>query len=118
MILSYSPRHSLPNNIYTLNAICGQNPSKSNPPCVEYNVKLSQYINYIGSLQELYQARDWDLPKYEYYQGIEGVFNNKKHFYTVKRTAGPYVSKGVGKNKKNAKKQAAKLLLKYWVNIL
>jgi len=130
--------------IYTINVIGGENVSyecgltvyeaplndpcsilfnyqelvSTNQQCVDCNVQLSRFINYIGSLQELCQARSWDLPKYEYSLGIRGMSKNQKHFYTVKCSAGPYVSEGVGKNKKMAKKQAAKMLLKYWVNLL
>ncbi|XP_050053589.1 interferon-inducible double-stranded RNA-dependent protein kinase activator A-like [Aphis gossypii] len=86
--------------------------------CVVCSTQLSRFINYIGSLQELCQARAWDLPKYEYKQGIKGLTKNQKNFYTVKCSAGPFVSEGVGKNKKMAKKQAAKMLLKHWVNVL
>ncbi|KAF0761309.1 interferon-inducible double-stranded RNA-dependent protein kinase activator A [Aphis craccivora] len=75
-------------------------------------------MNYVGSLQELCQARAWDFPKYEYSQGIKGLSKNQKHYYTVKCTAGPYTSEGVGKTKKMAKKQAAKKLLKHWVTTL
>jgi len=131
----------LPYNIYTINSIGGENVSNGcgfyeaqndagtkrlnnpeltsiNQQCLICNVKLSRFINYIGSLQELCQARSWDLPKYEYSRGIKGISKNQKHFYTVKCSAGPYVSEGIGKNKKMAKKQAAKILLKYWVNVL
>ncbi|KAF0727035.1 interferon-inducible double-stranded RNA-dependent protein kinase activator A, partial [Aphis craccivora] len=64
--------------------------TSTNQQCVDSQVKLSQYMNYIGSLQELCQARAWDFPKYEYSQGIKGLSKNQKHYYTVKCTAGPY----------------------------
>lgn len=133
----------LPHKIYMVHAVCEKNVSygsglsvyeaqndaatkllndleltSTNPKCVNCNVQLSRYINYVGSLQELCQGRAWDLPEYEFNQDTMNVSNNQKHFYTVKCSAGPYESEGVGKTKKMAKKQAAKKLLKHWIRVL
>ncbi|XP_027839889.2 interferon-inducible double-stranded RNA-dependent protein kinase activator A homolog [Aphis gossypii] len=92
----------------------------ANPPCLKINVEENDtasdeqgmFTNYIGKLQdEICVARGWSLPKYEYFQSIEGENNNKVRLFTVKCSAGPYESKGVGKTKKIAKKQAAQLLI-------
>jgi len=61
---------------------------------------------YIGKLQdEICVARGWSLLKYEYFQGIESKYNNRERLYTVKCSAGPYESKGVGKTKKLQKRK-------------
>ncbi|KAF0748436.1 interferon-inducible double-stranded RNA-dependent protein kinase activator A [Aphis craccivora] len=60
---------------------------RTNPPCL----KINEEKNYTAS--------------------IEGEYNNKERLYTVKCSAGPYESKGVGKTKKIAKQQAAQLLI-------
>jgi len=64
------------------------------------------FTNYIGKLQELCVALDWELPYYEYHQEIK----NKKYLYSVICFAGPYQSTGIGNVKQIAKKQAAKLV--------
>ncbi|KAF0769373.1 interferon-inducible double-stranded RNA-dependent protein kinase activator A [Aphis craccivora] len=92
----------------------------ANPPSLKINEEKNytaseeeeMFTNYIGKLQdEICVGRGWSLPKYEYFQGIEGEYNNNERLYTVKCSAGPYESKGMGKTRKIAKKQAAKLLI-------
>jgi len=78
----------------------------TNQPCLKNNEEKmytasdeeEMFTNYIGILQdEICEARGWSLPKYEYFQGIEGENNNKERLYTVKCSAGPYESKDVGR---------------------
>ncbi|KAF0754994.1 interferon-inducible double-stranded RNA-dependent protein kinase activator A [Aphis craccivora] len=92
----------------------------TNSPCLKINEEKNytasneqgMFTNFIGKLQnEICVARGWSLPKYEYFQGIEGEYNNKERLHTVICSAGPYESKGVGKTKKIAKQQAAQLLI-------
>lgn len=92
----------------------------TNLPCLKSNEEKNDtanneqgiFTNYISKLQdEICVARGWSLPKYEYFQGIEGEYNNQERLFTVKCSVGPYESKGVGKTKKIAKKQAAQLLI-------
>lgn len=76
------------------------------PPYLESNMKFTQSVNYIGTLQELCKACDWSAPKYEY-QDIKGKYKNEDHMFTVICSAGTYESEGIGKNKKIAKNHAA-----------
>lgn len=72
-----------PNNIYTLNTICGQN------------------VTY-GCGSSVYEAQNDATKKFLDY--LESTSTNLPCVEcNVKSTAGPYVSKGVGKNKLMAK---------------